>query len=107
MDSAEVVFDHAAMLALVQSDEMAKDLERRALKVERQAKHLAPVDTGRLRDSITHELGRDAEGLYELIGSDVSYAIFQELGWRFSPGSPFLRPALAAAGEASSEVTSG
>lgn len=106
MADAHVVLDHEAMLALVTSEMAAKDLERRALKVERLAKQLAPVDTGRLRASITHEMGRDAEGLYELIGSNTEYAIYQELGTRFQTGTPFLRPALAAAGEASSGVES-
>ena len=45
-------------------------------KAESYAKGLVPVDTGRLRNSITHT----TEGATEVIGSNVSYAPFVELG---------------------------
>lgn len=92
-------FDHAALGRLFNSPQeaVAKDLARRALKVDAAAKQLCPVDTGRLRSSITWKLSVDARGLYALIGSDVEYAIFQELGTRHSAAHPYLRPALAAA----------
>jgi HK97 gp10 family phage protein len=61
---------------------------------EASAKSHAPVDTGNLRRSITHELG-DRDGVqYVRIGTNVRYAIYQELGTRFHPANPFLRPAL-------------
>lgn len=97
MSEEDVRIDPEALAALVRSSEVAAELERRALKVERQAKHLAPVDTGRLRDSITHAMATDAEGLYVDIGSNVEYAIYQELGTRFMAAHPYLRPALRAA----------
>lgn len=44
---------------------------------ESYAKQSAPVDTGRLRNSLHHEMeGEDTVD----IGSDVEYAIYQELG---------------------------
>ena len=44
---------------------------------ESYAKQGAPVDTGRLRNSMTHELeGSDTVA----IGSNIDYAIYQELG---------------------------
>ena len=44
---------------------------------ESYAKQGAPVDTGRLRNSLHHEMeGEDTVD----IGSDVEYAIYQELG---------------------------
>lgn len=44
---------------------------------ESYAKQGAPVDTGRLRNSLTHEMeGEDTVD----IGSNVEYAIYQELG---------------------------
>lgn len=69
-------------------------LLRKAVQVERSAKHLVAVDTGRLRASITHALSRDARGLVAYIGSNVHYAIFQELGTRYMRAHPYLRPAL-------------
>lgn len=64
--------------------------------VERRAKHLCPVDTGRLRSSITHEAGVDAGGLVGRVGTDVNYAPYVELGTRRLAPRAFLRGALAA-----------
>jgi HK97 gp10 family phage protein len=75
---------------------VAVALARKAIKVETTAKRLCPVDTGRLRASITHEMGEDSLGLVAYVGSNVEYAIFQELGTRFQPAQPYLRPALRA-----------
>lgn len=77
--------------------EVAKDLQRRALQVERAAKQLCPVDTGRLRSSITNQVGTDAEGLLAAVGTDVEYAPYVELGTSRMAAQPFLLPALAAA----------
>ena len=73
----------------------AEYLEKIALTVEAESKRLAPVRTGRLRASITHEVN-EAE-LLARIGSDVSYAIYQELGTSKMAAHPFLRPALDSA----------
>lgn len=98
MADADIRFDPAALAELFTSENgiAARDLQRRAVQVDRQAKQLCPVDTGRLRSSITNELGRDAEGLYALIGSNVEYAVYVELGTSLAAAQPFLRPALAA-----------
>jgi len=77
-------------------------------KGETYAKKLCPVDTGNLRNSITHQREGDDT---ELIGSDVEYAPYVELGHHqevgryvpaigkrlvrpFVPGKPYLAPAL-------------
>ena len=87
----------------------AKD---RALEIcggmaETYAKQLCPVDTGRLRNSITHVQTDEST---EVIGTNVTYAPFVELGHHQEPGrfvpaigkrlkrewvppKPFLRPA--------------
>lgn len=64
-------------------------------KAESYAKQLCPVDTGRLRNSITHQ---QLDENTEVIGSNVEYAPFVELPHHTSagtlvPGQPFLRPA--------------
>jgi hypothetical protein len=64
--------------------------------VERRAKHLCPVDTGRLRSSITHEVGIDAGGLVGRVGTDVDYAPYVELGTRRLAPRAFLRGGLSA-----------
>lgn len=59
---------------------------------ESYAKGLAPVRTGNLRNSITHE----SDGNTAVIGTDVKYAPYQELGAPNAhvPAHPYLRPAI-------------
>lgn len=64
-------------------------LEKIGLKAEGYAKKLAPVDTSRLRNSITHEV--DGNDVY--IGSNVEYAPFVELGTSKQKARPYLKPA--------------
>lgn len=107
-------FNEAEMIKMLNSPEgpVFRDLERRAIKVQNSAKLHATdrpgprVRTGRLRGSITHRLGRDAQGPYADIGTAVHYAPFVELGHDVvrggrvvghAPAYPFLRPALLTA----------
>ena len=53
-------------------------LEKCGMVAEGYAKRLTPVDTGNLRNSITHEV--DTEELAVYIGSNVEYAAYVELG---------------------------
>lgn len=100
-----------AKLTHGQDGAVAKDLGRRAIRIESVAKQNATgrpgpkVVTGRLRISITWRLGVDALGVYADIGSAVVYARRIELGFtgtdslgRFynQPAYPYLRPALSA-----------
>jgi phage gpG-like protein len=113
-DQFDIHFDEAAARALLESSEgpVARDLIRRGIRVESQAKLNASgrpgprVQTGRLRSSITWALGRDTRGLFVDVGSNVVYAKRIEegfhgtdsLGRRYDqPAYPFLRPALIAA----------
>ena len=59
-------------------------------KAESYAKKLCPVDTGRLRNSITH--ARFDENT-EVIGTNVEYAPYVELGTYKQAPKPYLRPA--------------
>lgn len=72
------------------SDEsIARALEQCGALWETTAKSLAPVDTGRLRNSIEHK----AEGKNtEVVQTNVEYAIYQEMGTRYQSGTPFLKP---------------
>lgn len=71
---------------------IARALETIGLVAERYAKEYAPVDTGRLRNSITHETAPEEGAVY--IGTNVEYAPYQEFGTIHQKGTPFLRPAL-------------
>lgn len=94
-----VEFDRGALAELFESPSgpVARDLQRRALQVDRAAKHNCPVDTGRLRSSITNELGQDGQGLVATIGTNVEYAPYVELGTSKMAAQPYLLPALEAA----------
>lgn len=109
-----VTFDPAALQLLLEgpSGPVATDLLRRGVRVETQAKINATgreygdgtrgprVRTGRLRASITHQLGADARGLFVDVGTNVPYGRLLELGeTRNGIAYPFLQPALAAAND--------
>lgn len=65
--------------AIEQSIESA--LEEIGLAAERFAKRETPVDTGRLRNSITHAIDSYEDAVY--VGTNVEYAPYVELGtWR-------------------------
>lgn len=88
---ADVTFtsNRAELLATV-NEAKKRALEIMGGKAESYAKQLAPVDTGRLRNSITHaQLNENTE----VIGSNVEYAPYQELGTSRMAAHPFLRPA--------------
>ena len=98
--------------------ELLRGLETCGLVAEGYAKKLAPVDTGNLRNSITHEVVEDENAVY--IGTNNEYAAYVELGtgiyaeggggrptpwvyqdangnWHYTHGKkpkPFLKPAV-------------
>ena len=97
-------------------DAVLRALERCGEQAEGYAKDLAPVDTGNLRNSISHKVDDGEPAVY--IGSNVSYAPYVELGtgkyteggrptpwvyqddngnWHWTagnPAQPFLAPAV-------------
>ena len=93
-----VTIDDAALDRLFRSTAgpVAKELKRLGVRVNRRAKQLAPVDTGRLRSSIVNETQLDERGLVEIVGTDVEYAGHVELGTSRMAAQPYLRPALDA-----------
>ncbi len=92
---SEIKWDFEALRRVLQGEEgpVAKELGRTAVKVEREAIRLVPVDTGRLRSSITWEFGKDSEGIFVAIGSNVTYAPHIEFGTIYMSAQPYLRPA--------------
>lgn len=59
-------------------DQLIKGLETCGLVAEGYAKKLTPVDTGNLRNSISHRVDDAEPAVY--IGTDVEYAPYIELG---------------------------
>ena len=86
---------HAKDVLSAEQAAKAKALDMIGGKAESYAKKLCPVDTGRLRSSITH---RQVDDDTVVVGTNVSYAPYVELGHHttggsFVAGRPFLRPA--------------
>lgn len=72
---------------------IAKALTMIGLKAEGNAKAICPVDTGRLRNSITNAIDTDENAVY--IGTNVEYGPYVELGTRRRQPHPYLKPAAA------------
>lgn len=66
-------------------------LEEIGLAAEGYAKRACPVDTGNLRNSITHAVESGEDAVY--VGTNVEYAPYVEMGTRRTAAQPFLRPA--------------
>jgi len=76
-----------------------------AASVASEASSQAPVDKGRLRDSIVWKTSKqgsgDVQGVPEpkelegYVGSALDYAVYQEFGTRYMRPQPYLRPAIA------------
>lgn len=75
--------------------ETEAELWRLGLQIQNYARLLAPVDTGRLRSSITATKGDRVV----TIGTNVEYAAFVEFGTRYMAAQPFLRPAIMMAAQ--------
>ena len=72
---------------------LLRGLETCGLVAEGYAKKLAPVDTGNLRNSITHDVDDGEPAAY--IGTNVEYAPYVCLGTIHMKAQPFLKPAVA------------
>ena len=109
--------DHSAEVKAEFEAACLRALEKCGLVAEGYAKKECPVDTGNLRNSITHEVKDDEKAAY--IGSNTEYAAYVELGtgqyypggrqdpwvyqdakgnWHLTHGQrarPYLKPAVA------------
>ena len=85
--------DHSAEVSAEIKSALLRGLETCGLVAEGYAKKLAPVDTGNLRNSITHTVDEEEPAAY--IGTNVEYAPYQELGTIHMKAQPFLKPAVA------------
>lgn len=87
----EVLVDNTDAVKGGLQSAIARALERIGLAAEGYAKDLCPVDTGNLRNSITHT----SDGKAAYIGTNVEYGKYVELGTVKMAAQPFLRPAAA------------
>lgn len=84
-----------------------RDLMRLGQKMRGESMKLCPVDTGRLRSSITVTQGRDGKGFFVDVGTNVEYASYVEYGTARSPAQPFIRPAYILAGQWWADIARG
>lgn len=85
----EIIQDNTDEAAAAIGAAIARGLEAIGLQAEGYAAQKCPVDTGRLRNSITHmRINNDA-----YIGTNVEYGKYVELGTSRQKAQPFLRPA--------------
>ena len=66
-------------------------LEMLGMQCENYATLKCPVDTGRLRASITHEVHKNEEAVY--VGTNVEYAPYVEFGTSRMKAQPYIKPA--------------
>ena len=90
MAKIEVVNSHVDEVLNALQSQKAKILEEWGLTAEAYASDYCPVDTGRLRASISHDTDEDT--MY--LGTNVEYAPYVELGTSRMDAQPFLRPAI-------------
>lgn len=83
------ITDNSGYFKSALKEQKAMALEAIGLTAEGHAKDLCPVDTGRLRSSISH--AKDDDAAY--IGTNVEYAPYIELGTSRMKPKPYLRPA--------------
>lgn len=76
---------------------IAKALAMIGLKAEGNAKAICPVDTGRLRNSITNAMDTEENAVY--IGTNVEYGPYVELGTSRRKPHPYLKPAASEHGD--------
>lgn len=89
----EVREDNCKAVANAINEALVRGMEKIGLVAEGYAKKLCPVDTGRLRNSITHYLDESDKSVY--IGTNVEYGKYVELGTSHPKreAKEFLRPA--------------
>lgn len=87
--------DHSALVISAMKKQAALAFESIGQEAEGYAKEDCPVDTGRLRDSISHVYENDEQAAY--IGTNVEYGVYVEYGdYAHTTGKKhFLRDAAA------------
>lgn len=89
----EIRADNRREVAEAIDKAVAAALEEMGLACEGYAKLACPVDTGRLRSSITHMTKPSDNAVY--VGTNVEYGPCVELGTVHMAARPFLKPAAA------------
>lgn len=76
----ELQAKYAQVITDLHGEPMLGGMRKAALLVATDAKKLAPVDTGRLRSSLTPEIRAQGQDVIGVVGSNVLYAPYMETG---------------------------
>ena len=93
----EIRENNAAQVEAALNSAIAKALTMIGQQAEGYAKLMCPVDTGRLRNSITNAIDTEENAVY--IGTNVEYAPYVELGTSRRSRHPYLKPAASEHGD--------
>lgn len=93
VDGLRVVADHTDEVVAALGAALGRALEAVGIEAEGDAKELCPVDTGRLRNSITHTI--DGSDKTAIIGTNVEYAQYVHNGTSRHDPQPFLADAVS------------
>ena len=91
LDGVEIAADNVDLFKDLFTNATEEALEEIGLVAEGYAKRACPVDTGRLRNSITHVVDGGEKSVY--IGTDVEYGKYVEKGTSRMKAQPFIEPA--------------
>lgn len=90
--SFKIEVDNTGLALSELTDACKRAMEICGGKAETYAKKICPVDTGRLRASITHQVAQDGRSVD--VGTNVNYAPFVELGTYRQRAQPYIRPSI-------------
>lgn len=97
IDGVTVNEDNTREVSALIVSALDRAMEEVGLAAEGFAKRKCPVDTGNLRNSITHAVESAEDAVY--VGTNVEYAPYVEMGTSRTAAQPFLRPAATEHGE--------
>ena len=88
----EIISDNTEYIVDEIGTALVRALEAVGIQAESDAAKLCPVDTGRLRNSITHTI--DEGGKWAIVGTNVEYAQYVHNGTSTHKAQPFLTDAV-------------
>lgn len=91
MSGVTIVQDNTGAVTAALESQLSAAMDAIGAACEGFAKMKCPVDTGRLRNSITHQLAEGGKAVQ--VGTNVEYAKFVELGTSRMGARPYLKPA--------------
>lgn len=103
IQSIKIENDHSAEVIAAMKDQVKLAMDAIGIEAEGYAKDECPVDTGRLRNSISHKV--DGTDVY--IGTNVEYAVYVEMRDKAQHNvgkAHFLRDAAAGHGDRYSAI---